>query len=71
MKAGDSAKVVLQWHGAAHNQIDYRGLKILIDPLYTRLPGDQPHLTATRDDLERIDFILLTHGHLDHSRDFP
>ncbi len=65
------SRVIVQWHGAAHYQIHYRGLKILIDPLYTRLPGDQPHLSVTRDDLDRVDHILLTHGHLDHARDFP
>ena len=59
------------WHGAAHYQILYRNLKILLDPLYTRLPGDQPHLDVTRDDLDRIDTLLLTHGHLDHSWDVP
>ena len=64
-------RVTLQWHGAAHYQIDYQGLKILIDPLYTRLPGAQPQLSVTRDDLDRIDHLLLTHGHLDHSWDFP
>ncbi|MCP5068971.1 MAG: MBL fold metallo-hydrolase, partial [bacterium] len=61
---------MFEWHGAAHYQIDYQGLKILIDPLYTRLPGDQPHLSVTRDDLDRVDHILLTHAHLDHARDF-
>jgi len=64
-------RVTLNWHGAAHYHIRYRSLKAVIDPLYHRLPGEQPHLDVTRDHPERIDYLLLTHGHLDHSWDFP
>jgi L-ascorbate metabolism protein UlaG (beta-lactamase superfamily) len=46
-------------------------MEIVIDPLYTRLPGDKPHLQTTKEDLPRVDYLLLTHGHLDHSWDFP
>jgi L-ascorbate metabolism protein UlaG (beta-lactamase superfamily) len=63
--------ISFQWHGAAHYQIRYQNLEIFLDPLYTRLPGDEPHLDVTRDDPERIDHLLLTHGHLDHSWDVP
>ena len=64
-------KIIFQWHGAAHYHIFYKNLKVLIDPLYTRLPGDKPHLKAKKEDLDRVDHLLLTHGHLDHSWDFP
>ncbi len=64
-------RLTFLWHGAAHYHIHYKDLKIIIDPLYTRLPGDKPHLQVTRDDLDRVDYLLLTHGHLDHSWDAP
>jgi len=64
-------RIIFKWHGAAHYHILYNNLRIVIDPLYTRLPGDKPHLTETKEDLDRIDYLLLTHGHLDHSWDFP
>ncbi|MBI5116510.1 MBL fold metallo-hydrolase [Candidatus Poribacteria bacterium] len=64
------SKLILVWHGAAHYHIYYRNLAVIIDPLYTRLPGDKPHLEATKYDVERLDYLLLTHGHLDHSADF-
>jgi L-ascorbate metabolism protein UlaG (beta-lactamase superfamily) len=63
--------VTFKWHGAAHHHISCKDLKIVIDPLYSRLPGDRPHLEATGEDIEKIDYLLLTHGHLDHSWDFP
>lgn len=64
-------KITLKWHGAAHYHISCKGLKIVIDPLYTRLPGEKPALSATKESLGKLDFLLLTHGHLDHSCDFP
>ncbi|UCD56476.1 MAG: MBL fold metallo-hydrolase [Candidatus Hydrogenedentota bacterium] len=69
MSLGD--RITLLWHGAAHYHIYYRNLTIIIDPLYTRLPGDKPHLEAIKEDLDRVEYLLLTHGHLDHSWDFP
>jgi len=66
-----TAQVRLKWHGAAHYHILCQDMRIVVDPLYTRLPGDVPHLEAKKEDLERIDCLLLTHGHLDHSCDFP
>ena len=60
-EANSDERVLLTWHGAANYHIRYRNLKTVIDPLYSRLPGDRPHLSVSREDLDRIDFLLLTH----------
>lgn len=64
-------RIALTWHGCAHFHIHYRGKTIITDPLYHRPAGDTPHLSATREEVERIDYLLLTHAHMDHSWDFP
>lgn len=64
-------EVLFHWLGAAHYRISFRGLCIVIDPLYTRLAGDVPHLDESREDCPAMDCLLLTHAHLDHSLDFP
>jgi L-ascorbate metabolism protein UlaG (beta-lactamase superfamily) len=64
-------QVLFTWHGCAHYHIQYQGKRIVIDPLYHRPPGATPHLPVSRQDVEGIDYLLLTHAHLDHSWDFP
>ena len=63
--------VLFTWHGCAHYHIQHRGKRIVIDPLYHRPVGATPHLPVTRQDADGIDYLLLTHVHLDHSWDFP
>ena len=64
-------QVLFTWHGCAHYHIQHQGKRIVIDPLYHRPVGATPHLPVTMQDVDGIDYLLLTHAHLDHSWDFP
>lgn len=67
---GEGTELKLRWCGAAHYQLRTGDTLAVLDPLYTRLPGGRPSLSHEPADLGRLDYILLTHGHLDHARDF-
>jgi L-ascorbate metabolism protein UlaG (beta-lactamase superfamily) len=54
----------LTWHGHATWLLDTGKHKVLVDPYFT----DNPSATAKADDVA-CDFILLTHGHEDHTTD--
>ena len=64
-------KIVLKWHGVAHFHIFYKGLTIVIDPIFQRAPAAKPVLETSRQDIDNVDYLLLTHAHVDHSWDFP
>jgi L-ascorbate metabolism protein UlaG (beta-lactamase superfamily) len=54
----------LTWHGHATWLLDTGTHKVLIDPYFT----DNPAAKVKADDVA-ADFILLTHGHEDHTAD--
>lgn len=66
----DGQSINITWLGTAHYQIETDGVRIVIDPFYSRLAGAKPQLKATRESIGMVDYLLLTHGHLDHAADF-
>lgn len=71
LRQADRDRLLCTWHGCAHYHICCKGKKIIVDPLYHRPAGAKPHLPLTREDVDHLDYLLLTHAHLDHSWDFP
>jgi len=64
-------KLIFRWYGAAHYHLLYKGRRVIIDPLYERVPKAKPYLNSVKEDVEQLDYLLLTHAHMDHSWDFP
>lgn len=56
----------ITWHGHATCTLETDdGSRIVIDPFF----GENPACDLTVDDIEDVDFILVTHGHFDHFAD--
>lgn len=56
----------LTWYGHSTFQVEVGDTTLLIDPNF-----DNPHTSIDPDELESPDFLLLTHGHMDHIADVP
>ena len=56
----------LTWLGHSACHLDVAGKSVLIDPFWT---GNPKHPQGFEQGLERVDFIVLTHGHEDHLGD--
>jgi L-ascorbate metabolism protein UlaG (beta-lactamase superfamily) len=54
----------LTWYGHASMRMDVDGYKLLVDPYF----ADNPVASITADQAE-ADFILISHGHGDHTGD--
>src|SRR5690606_41619905 len=57
---------IFTWLSHSGFSLDINGTKVLFDPF---LSGS-PLAPMSRDDIE-VDYIILTHGHSDHSIDTP
>ncbi len=61
----------MTWLGAAGWLLRHREVTIAVDPFFQRPPAARPVLPIRRDQLPVLDYLLLTHGHWDHSADVP
>lgn len=57
--------IKITWHGHSTFSLDISGTKVVVDPF---LAPNSPTAKSSVDDLS-ADFILQTHGHLDHIAD--
>jgi len=55
----------LTWHGHSCFSLEHAGTRILIDPWI----DENPKCDITTDSIEKLDYILVSHGHWDHFAD--
>jgi L-ascorbate metabolism protein UlaG (beta-lactamase superfamily) len=51
----------LTWHGHSMWYVEVGETTLLIDPFF-----DNPHTNLEPEDIDTLDYVLLTHGHADH-----
>jgi L-ascorbate metabolism protein UlaG (beta-lactamase superfamily) len=62
--------LVVRYLGSSNHEIAYRNTVLLLNAHYARTPPARP-LGFTRDDVKKVDAILIGHGHGDHMSDAP
>jgi L-ascorbate metabolism protein UlaG (beta-lactamase superfamily) len=66
--AAPPATIVLRWLGTANYEVTYKGKVVLLDAFIDRGPRNRPIGVAVKD-MQRVDVILVGHGHWDHVAD--
>ncbi|TFG05634.1 MAG: MBL fold metallo-hydrolase [Promethearchaeota archaeon] len=59
----------LTWLATAGFKIEFENVTILIDPYLSRNPKADPQIPLKAEDIQKADYIFLSHGHFDHSWD--
>ena len=62
--------LVVRYLGSSNHEIAYRNTVLLLNAHYARTPPARP-LGFTRDDVKKVDALLIGHGHGDHMSDAP
>jgi L-ascorbate metabolism protein UlaG (beta-lactamase superfamily) len=64
-------KINITWYGTACFILDFGNYRIMLDPFLDRNAKSQPVLPTKKEDVPRIDAILVTHAHFDHVTSIP
>jgi hypothetical protein len=62
--------LVVRYLGSSNHEIAYRNTVLLLNAHYARTAPARP-LGFTRDDVKKVDALLIGHGHGDHMSDAP
>src|SRR5258706_4178804 len=62
--------LVVRYLGSSNHEIAYRNTVLLLNAHYARTPPARP-LGFNRDDVKKVDALLIGHGHGDHMSDAP
>ena len=62
--------LVVRYLGSSNHEIAYRNTVLLLNAHYARTPPARP-LGFTRDEVKKVDAILVGHAHGDHMSDAP
>ncbi|OLS15492.1 MAG: metal-dependent hydrolase [Promethearchaeota archaeon CR_4] len=64
-------RISITWCGTACVILDFGNYRILLDPFFERNPKSMPLLPLKKEEVQKIDAILVSHGHFDHITSAP